>query len=113
MMENTDDALPEERFMDKENKTGRRSKDERDQQIDTRSKSHALDFMTAATQILTVMCLIKGNPAWKGSLALLFIGGAASLFYKYDKYGEKPYIQVGILLGMIGAAFFIWFGISG
>ena len=40
-------------------------KDERDEQIDTHSKSEALDFMIAATQVLTIMCLIKGNPAWK------------------------------------------------
>lgn len=88
-------------------------KDERDEQIDTHSKSEALDFMIAATQVLTIMCLIKGNPAWKGSLALLFIGGTARLFYKYDKYEEKPYIQVGIVLGMLGVALFIWFGITG
>lgn len=88
-------------------------KDERDMQIDTRSRSAALEFVIAATQILTLMCLVKGNPAWKGSLALLFIGGAASLFYKYDKYEEKPYIQVGVVLGLIGAALLFWFGITG
>ena len=88
-------------------------KDERDEQIDTRSKGESLDVMIAATQILTIMCLVKGNPAWKGSLALLFIGGAARLFYKYDKYEEKPYIQVGIALGLIGVALFVWFGIAG
>ncbi len=59
-------------------------KDERDEQIDTRSKSMALDFMIAATQVLTVICLIKGNPAWKGSFFLLFIGGATQFFYKYE-----------------------------
>ncbi len=88
-------------------------KDERDEQIDTGSKSMALEFVIAATQVLTIICLVKGNPAWKGSLALLFIGGAASLFYKYDKYEEKPYMQVGILLGVIGAALLFWFGITG
>ena len=88
-------------------------KDERDEQIDTRSKSAALDFVIAATQILTIMCLVKGNPAWKGSLAFLFIGGAASLFYKYDKYAEKPYIQVGIGLGLTGVALLVWFGMTG
>lgn len=88
-------------------------KDERDQQINTHSKSAALDFVIAATQVLTIMCLIKGNPAWKGSLALLFVGAAASLFYKYDQYGEKPYIQVAIVLGLIGAVLFVWFGITG
>lgn len=88
-------------------------KDERDIQIDTGSKSMALEFVIAATQILTLMCLVKGNPAWKGSFALLFIGGAASLFYKYDKYEEKPYMQVGILLGVIGTALLFWFGITG
>lgn len=99
--------------MDKHKKVERPFKDERDQQIEARSRSHALDFMITATQVLTVMCLIKGNSAWKGSLALLFIGGAATLFYKYDKYGEKPYIYVGIALGLIGIAMFVWFGISG
>ena len=88
-------------------------KDERDQQINTHSKSAALGFVIAATQVLTVMCLIKWNPAWKGSLALLFVGAAASLFYKYNQYGEKPYIQVAIFLGLIGAVLFVWFGITG
>ena len=91
----------------------RPARDERDEQIDIHSKSAALEFVIAATQILTIMCLIKGNPAWKGSLALLFIGGAAALFYKYDKYEEKPYLKVGIALGLIGVALLVWFGVTG
>lgn len=88
-------------------------KDERDQQIDTAARSHALDFVVAATQVLTVLCAVKGNPAWKGSLSLLFLGGAAMLFYKYDQYEERPYRQVGVALGLIGLALLIWFGIAG
>lgn len=88
-------------------------KDERDEQIEVRSKYHALDFLVAATQILTVICIVKGNPAWKGSLSILFFGGAAQLFYKYDRYKQKPYIYVGIVLGLIGLALLTWFGITG
>ena len=43
--------------MNKNNSIKRPLKDERDEQIDTRSKSHALEFMIAATQVLTAMCL--------------------------------------------------------
>ena len=64
-------------------------KNECDKQIETRSRSHALDFVAAAAQILTILCIVKGNPAWKGSLSLLFFGGAAALVYKYDEYKEK------------------------
>lgn len=99
--------------MDSQKKIERPYKDERDEQIETRSRSHALDFVITATQVLTIMCLVKGNSAWKGSLALLFIGGAATLVYKFDKYNEKPYIYIGIALGLIGVALFVWFGVSG
>lgn len=40
-------------------KVQRPFQDERDKEIDTHSKSNALEFMIAATQILTVMCLIR------------------------------------------------------
>ncbi len=88
-------------------------KDERDEQIDVQAKSYSLEYVTAATQILTFMCLIKGNSAWKGSLSLLFFGVAFALFYKYEKYTEKPYRQVGVIFLIIGIALLVWFGITG
>lgn len=88
-------------------------KDERDEQIDVHAKSYALEFMIAATQVLTIMCLVKGNPAWKGSLSLLIFGAAFALFYKYQQYTEKPYRQVGVVLLLIGIVLLIWFGITG
>lgn len=63
-------------------------------QIEVRSKYHALDFLVVAIQILTVICIIKGKSAWNGSLSMLFLGGVAALFYKHDKYDEKPYMYV-------------------
>lgn len=88
-------------------------KDERDEQIDVQAKVHSLEYVIAATQILTVMCLIKGNPAWKGSLSLLFFGVAFGLFYKYQQYTEKPYRQVGVVFLLIGIVLLAWFGITG
>ena len=88
-------------------------KDERDKQIDLQAKNSALEYMIGATQVLTVICLIKGNPAWKGSLSLLFFVAAFTLFYKYQQYIEKPYRLVGIIFLVIGIALLIWFGITG
>lgn len=96
-----------------DNKVKRPYKDERDQEIQVKSESHALTFVVAATQILTIICLFKGNSAWKGSLSLLFIGAAAQFFYKYHKYEEKPYLYIGIIVGIIGIALMLWFGITG
>ncbi|MGI6029343.1 MAG: DUF6442 family protein [Candidatus Heteroscillospira sp.] len=88
-------------------------KDERDEQIDIHAKVYSLEYIIAATQVLTVMCLIKGNSAWKGSLSLLFFGAAFGLFYKYQQYTEKPYRQVGAVLLLVGIVLMIWFGITG
>lgn len=77
-----------------------------------KDKITALEIVIAATQVLTIICIIKGNPAWKGSLSILFIGAAAKLFYKYKNYKEKPYIYVGIGVGIIGIVLLLWFGIT-
>ena len=60
-------------------------KDERDEQIEVQSKAHSLEYVISATTVLTVMCLLKGNPAWKGSISLAFFGVAFELFYKYKQ----------------------------
>ena len=79
--------------------------DKRKQQIDAQAKSHSLEYVIAAAQILTILCLFKGNPAWKGSLSLLFFGVAFELFYKNR--------QVGALFLAAGIAFLAWFGVTG
>lgn len=78
-----------------------------------KDKITALEIVVAATQVLTVICILKGNPAWKGSLSLLFIGAAAKLFYKYNNNKEKPYLYTGISIGIIGITLMLWFAITG
>ena len=43
----------------------------------------------------------------------MFIGAATALFYKYDQYKERLYIQVGVVLGIVGVALLVWFGFMG
>lgn len=88
-------------------------KDERDEQIATNAKSYALEWVTAVTQILTIICIVKGNPAWKGTLSILFFGIAFSLFYKYKQYEENPFRQIGVVFLIGGIGLLVWFGITG
>lgn len=87
-------------------------KDERDEMIDRNAKNWSLELVICATQILTVICAVKGNSAWKGSLSLLFFGVAAGLIYKCKTYREKPYLYVGLIFLVIGTAFMAWFAIT-
>ena len=88
-------------------------RDERDEQIEVQSKAHSLECVLSATMILTVICLLKGNPAWKGSISLAFFEAAFEIFYKYKQYEEKLYFIVGVLFLLGGIAFLAWFGFTG
>ncbi len=88
-------------------------RDERDEMIDRDAKNWSLELVVCATQVLTVICAVKGNSAWKGSLSLLFFGVAAGLLYKYGQYREKPYLYVGLVSLAIGLALIIWFAVTG
>lgn len=87
--------------------------DERDQQIDRDAHVYALDWVIAITEILTVMCLIKGNPAWKGTLSILCFCVAFVLFYKGKQYEAKPFRQVGVVFLAAGVLLLVWFGVTG
>ena len=88
-------------------------RDERDEQIEVQSKAHSLEYVLSATTILTVICLLKGNPAWKGSISLAFFEAAFEIFYKYKQYEERLYFIVGVLFLLGGIAFLAWFGFTG
>lgn len=84
-------------------------KDERDRQIETQARSHALDYMVTAAEILMIACLIKGNPAWKGFLSVTLLGIAGALAHQYKKYESKYFIWVSLFFGLIGGALLLWF----
>lgn len=83
------------------------------EEMEARSRSCALEFTVAATQLVTLLCLLKGNPAWRGSLSLLFFGAAAQLLYKYQSRGQRPYLAVGVGLGLVGLCLILWFLLTG
>lgn len=88
-------------------------KDERDEKIEKDAKVYASEWIIAITQVLTIMCIVKGNPAWKGTISILFFGVAFALFYQFKQYEAKPFKQVGIVFLIIGIALLVWFGITG
>lgn len=88
-------------------------KDERDKMIDRDAKNWSLELMICATQVMTLICAVKGNAAWKGCLSLLFFGVAAALLHKYGAYRERPYIGVGLASLAAGLVLIIWFCVSG
>lgn len=87
--------------------------DERDDEIDAHSKSRAWDFVVVCIEVFTILCVVKGNTAWIGCLALLFAGMAANMMYRFDEYEERAYFHGGLILGVIGLALLIWFGVCG
>lgn len=88
-------------------------RDERDEQIEVQSKARSLEYVLSATMILTVICLLKGNPAWKGTISLAFFEAAFEIFYKYKQYEEKLYRIVGVGFLLAGIVLLAWFAITG
>lgn len=78
----------------------RYGKDERDQQIDVQSKSYAAEIMVTVAEILMIAALVKGSPLWRGFLSVALTGCAVGLIHKYTAYREKPYLYVGLALGV-------------
>ena len=66
--------------------------DERDMQIEVHSKAHSLEYVTTVAMILTVLCLLKDNPAWNDLSAV-----KSGQVYYMDKmlYNFKPNARWG------------------
>lgn len=88
-------------------------RDERDEQIEVQSKARSLGYVLSVISILAAICLLKGNPAWKGCISLAFFEAAFEIFYKYKQYEEKLYRTVGVGFLLAGIALLAWFAITG
>lgn len=84
------------------------------EQQDTKiqAKSHALDVIITITELVTIVCFIKGNPAWRGGLGILLSSISTVFFYKYLQYHKKPYLYIGLVFVIIAIAFLVSFGMT-
>lgn len=65
-------------------------KDERDEKIGKDAKVYAFEWIIAITQVLTIMCIIKGNPAWKGTISILFLALHFYCFMNLSSMRQNP-----------------------
>ena len=86
--------------------------DEQDRAFTITAKGVAWDCVTVAAQILTILCVVKGNPAWKACLSLIFLGMAASMVVPAGKNKMAPRIWGAVFLGAVGMALMVWFVIT-
>lgn len=82
-------------------------KDEREMAIEKEARSYALEGMIVATQILTLICVLKHNPAWKAGLAVIFFAVAGKLWAMGEAYEERAYQKASLVAGGIGG-WFMW-----
>ena len=54
-----------------------------------------------------IAALVKGSPLWRGFLSVALTGCAVGLIHKYTAYREKPYLYVGLALGIAALALLI------
>ena len=72
-----------------------------------------LECAAVASQALTLICWCRGDGAWKGSLALLFLGLAAAHGWRFAREGSFPRFLLALALAMAGAALLVGFALSG
>lgn len=69
----------------------------------------ALEWGAALSQLLTLLCWLKGNEAWQGVLALLFLGLAGASCCRFARAEAVPQFLLGVFWALLGAALLIWF----
>ena len=84
-------------------------KDERDREIETQARSRAVDVMVAAAELLMLVCLFKGNIAWRGFLGVTLLGVGAALAFQHKKYEVKYFLYVGLAFALTGIGLMAWF----
>ena len=72
-----------------------------------------LECAAVASQAFTLICWCRGDGAWKGSLALLFLGLAAAHGWRFAREGTFPRFLLALALAMAGAALLVGFALSG
>ena len=72
------------------------------------SPNLVLTMFIAVTQVITVICLVWDNPAFKHWFGLLLLEGAAQSLYYYDHHREWGFLMTAAVLGIVGAGVLLW-----
>ena len=72
----------------------------------------SLEWGAAASQLLTLLCWLKGNGAWQGGLSLLFLGLAGACWCRFAGDQAVSRFLLGVLWCLLGAALLLKFSVS-
>ena len=74
--------------------------------------SLSLEWSAALSQLLTLLCWLKGNGAWRGTLALLFLWLAGACWCRFAREGNEARLLLGVLWALLGTGLLMWFIVS-
>lgn len=88
-------------------------RDERDREVDAQGAEKAGRAVLWASQLLAVLCIWQGDPAWAALLALTFVFAAAQLFHRFAADREGPPLLLGLAAAAaLGYFVFRWRGFA-
>lgn len=84
-------------------------RDERDREVDAQGAGKAGRAVLWAAQLLAVLCIWQGDPAWAALLALTFVFAAAQLFHRFAADREGPPLLLGLAAAAAAVGLAVWF----
>lgn len=86
-------------------------RDERDREVEADAGYQAGRVVLRVSQVLTAVCLLRGEPAWTALLSVTFVSAAVHCFCWFRNDRERAYLLLGLAasaaaLGLLGVFLF-------